>query len=481
MKKQKQIWLELLSYTHRSRDNVFQEIFKTMGILITGYYLASFIAFFCFVGHHCRQETGTLLLTFCASIIAAGFLFFKRIKAAVICFTVLLPLCVLAASFMKPSVNFSTSILLVAILSLLVTRKAMQRVMKFLLHTAIYIFIQLRYDLVPAGDPHQHLSLLNIVLLPFGCLFVILVFMRINRAFRLYREQHQQKRAHLAEANATLKNLLSLESKQKQKLKKTVAFKQQLISILSHDIRTPLFAYRMLIDGYEKKYYNEKDLVEEFVNSKQELIRIDEMTSDLVKWAKGEARAKKKETVSRSQWLTSMDGIRMIYAKSLKNKNITMIVTQHIKNSELLCIGRRQLETVVRNLLSNAIKFSYAGNAVWITVAPDEKKPSLALLTVKDFGTGMPKQKLKELNKYSNTSSKGTANEAGLGIGLSLVFDILNRNELPYEIESEPGIGTTFKIWIPLKTAEGINSFKKDNHVFVTPASKTTLEGPLNP
>ena len=476
MKGQKQIWLQLLSYTYKSRDRVFLEVFKTMAILITGYYLASFIAFFCFVGNHCRQETGTLLLTFCVSILAAAFLFFKKIKAAVFCFTIALPLSVFAASLIKPSVNFSTSVLLVAILSLLVTAKAMQRAIKFLLHTAIYIFIQVRYDRVPAGDPHQHLSLLNIVLLPFGCLFFILVFRRINKAFRLYREQHRQKREYLAEANETLKNLLNNESRQKQKLKKTLAFKQQLISILSHDIRTPLFAYRMLIDGYEKKYYNEKDLVDEFVNSKEELIKIDEMASDLAKWSRTDAVSRPHEGITNVQLTASLESIQVVYAKPLKNKNLTAIVTQHINDTELLCIGQRQLETIVRNLLSNAIKFSYEGNSVWITITPDEEKPSLALLTVKDFGTGMSEKKLKELNTYSVVSSKGTANEAGLGIGLSLVFDILNRNEMPYEIESEPGNGTTFKIWIPLKIT-GDNNIIKGNDVCLVPSLKPSLDG----
>ncbi len=481
MKKQKEIWLQLLAYTYKSRDNVSQEIFKVMAIAITGYYLASLITFFYFVGHHCRQETSTLLLTFFASIIAAGFLFLKKIRTAVFFFTIILPFSVLAASFIKPSVNFSTSVLLVAILSLLVTEKTLHRVIKFLLHTVIYVFIQVRYDMMPASDPHRHLSLLNIILLPFGCLFIILVFRRINKAFNFYREQHREKRAHLAETNETLKSLLSNENEQKQKLKKTVAFKQQMISILSHDIRTPLHAYRMLIDGYEKKYYNEKDLVKEFVSSKEELIKIDEMTSDLAKWSRMDVTSRQQEGITNIQLKASLDSIQLVYAKSLKNKSITAVVTQYVKDTELLCIGQRQLETVIRNLLSNAVKFSNEGSTVSIAIHPSEKKPSFALLTVRDRGVGIAPKKLKELNKYCVVSSKGTADEAGLGIGLSLVFDILNRNELKYEIESEPGNGTTFRIWIPLKSAGENNSSRKDNDTCARPSLKPGTEGPLKP
>ena len=448
MKSQKYIWLQLLSYNSQSQGDVFPGVFKVMAMLITGYYLACMLAFFGFIGHHCPYETAILLLTFLTSMIALSLLLYKKVKTSVLFFTVLLPLCVFTGSVIRPSIDFSTSILLIAILSLLVTYNPVRRVIKFFLHALIYVFIQLRYDLIPETDTHQHLSLFNIILLPFGCLFFIMVFNQINKAFRFYHEQHQLKRQRLAEANKTLKNLLNIENRQKQKLVKTVAFKQQLISILSHDIRTPLYAYKMLIEGYEKKYYNDRDLVKEFVNSKEELIKIDEMTSDLVRWARADAAPQQQEGMNLIQLTASLKAIEMIYAKSLKNKSLRAIIATDIDDTELLCIGRRQLETILRNLLSNAIKFSNEGSSVCISLRPDEEKPSHVLLTVKDFGVGMTQRKLKDLNKHSLVSSRGTADETGLGIGLSLVFDILNRHELKYKIESKPGEGTAFKIWI---------------------------------
>ena len=73
------------------------------------------------------------------------------------------------------------------------------------------------------------------------------------------------------------------------------------------------------------------------------------------------------------------------------------------------------------------------------------------VITVTDNGVGIPESKQKKLFELNeNISSRGTAGEAGLGLGLQLVCEFVELNKGHITTESEVGKGTTFKIRLPL-------------------------------
>ena len=98
------------------------------------------------------------------------------------------------------------------------------------------------------------------------------------------------------------------------------------------------------------------------------------------------------------------------------------------------------------------VKFSKPESKIKITTNRDSEK---AFLIVKDWGIGIPKEKLNRVfDKFYKTDDSKTQKYGGLGLGLSIAKKIIEENSGKIEIESEEGLGTTCRIILPLAKEE---------------------------
>jgi signal transduction histidine kinase len=105
------------------------------------------------------------------------------------------------------------------------------------------------------------------------------------------------------------------------------------------------------------------------------------------------------------------------------------------------------INTVLRNLLSNAVKFTPFNGR--IVLASSERNNQIEI-SVRDTGTGIPKENLKRLFKIENKiSTPGTENEKGTGLGLILCKDFIEKHNGEIWAESEPGKGSKFIFTLP--------------------------------
>lgn len=104
-----------------------------------------------------------------------------------------------------------------------------------------------------------------------------------------------------------------------------------------------------------------------------------------------------------------------------------------------------QVRIMIQNLLANAIKFTPAGGSVSITY---QINPGSVGLRISDSGIGMPPKLLEAvLSSQSPASSTyGTANEKGIGLGMLLIREFADQNHIGLSAESRPGEGTTFHL-----------------------------------
>ncbi|HVX52338.1 MAG TPA: HAMP domain-containing sensor histidine kinase [Chitinophagaceae bacterium] len=102
-------------------------------------------------------------------------------------------------------------------------------------------------------------------------------------------------------------------------------------------------------------------------------------------------------------------------------------------------IDENSLAFILRNLITNANKFTDNGT---ITI-----KNNRQTISVCDTGAGMTKEQVDTLRTQGQvTSTSGTKNEAGTGLGLMLIKDFLQKIKGEMFIESEPGKGTCIHI-----------------------------------
>lgn len=111
-----------------------------------------------------------------------------------------------------------------------------------------------------------------------------------------------------------------------------------------------------------------------------------------------------------------------------------------------------QVAQVIRNLLDNAIRHGRDGGEIRlaVTAAPGREGRSGFALSVADDGPGIPRDHIPRLTERFYRVDKGRSRKAGgTGLGLAIVKHIVNRHRGELVIESEEGVGTTFRVWWP--------------------------------
>jgi signal transduction histidine kinase len=99
------------------------------------------------------------------------------------------------------------------------------------------------------------------------------------------------------------------------------------------------------------------------------------------------------------------------------------------------------------NLLSNAIKYNRQGGKIMVNLSQTSDS---AFVRVSDTGIGISHQSLKEVfTRHFQEKTKSLGNMKGLGIGLSLVQEIVQLHKGEIHLESERGEGTTFTVMLP--------------------------------
>ncbi|TVR29614.1 MAG: PAS domain-containing sensor histidine kinase [Spirochaetaceae bacterium] len=126
----------------------------------------------------------------------------------------------------------------------------------------------------------------------------------------------------------------------------------------------------------------------------------------------------------------------------------------HVAHAEPLPaiqLDRLKMHQVLNNLISNAVKFSARGSVVTVSAA---RESTAVVVAVEDRGPGIPASEFQKLfTPFQQTTVRSPDGEAGSGLGLSIVKAIVEEHGGRIGVESEVGVGTTFRVWLPLPTA----------------------------
>ncbi|MEN9598667.1 MAG: hypothetical protein RL596_978 [Bacteroidota bacterium] len=241
-----------------------------------------------------------------------------------------------------------------------------------------------------------------------------------------------------------LKNRQFLENE--TDLKKINAQKDKFLSIISHDMRAPLSSIIGFLDYYKDNFNNFTETEIDFVSSNlnAHVKKVVEMLDGLLLWSRsqtGEIQTNL-QPIDLAQVITDTVDI---LNQSATNKRITISLNLH---NQLVWADKNMSAFIIRNVLSNAIKFTHEGGRIEIHTQRNKK---YAFVIIKDNGVGIPAEHLGKLFQDNvNFSTFGTANEKGIGLGLVLCKDFMNKQNGNIEIESFPGEGTRVNLLFPL-------------------------------
>jgi two-component system sensor histidine kinase/response regulator len=254
-----------------------------------------------------------------------------------------------------------------------------------------------------------------------------------------------------------LKNHLDLRqatkkiAQQAQTLKELNNTKDQMFSIISHDLRSPLAGLKNMLDLLtDKETPTDQDFRESAINiMKATTDSTVNLLENLLFWARSQ-RGDLEINISRLDLHAIVEeniqlAINTIHQKELK-------VSNKLPDYELVMGDMNLTKTIVRNLLNNAIKFTPNGES--ITFSSAHNKNHIQLL-VADTGIGISEENLKKLFKNDEQfTTYGTNNEKGSGLGLKLCKSFAEKQEGELTVISEEGKGTTFTLSLPKPPAE---------------------------
>jgi len=256
--------------------------------------------------------------------------------------------------------------------------------------------------------------------------------------------QEVTQRKHIEdELKEALKNLETAHEEQKR----LNQIKDDFLSTVSHELKTPMIS----VMGYIGLVLKEKvgpltDQQKKFLEtSYKNLLKLERNIDNLLDLA--ELGIQKESWVFEPVDLVKVIEFSCSTVEPLAQEHQIGLETQLPSKPVEISGVEDKLNQLFDNLFTNAIKYNRQGGKIRVSLQED---PQFVFARITDTGVGISHQSLQEVfTRHFQEKTKPLGNAKGLGIGLSLVQEIVNLHQGKIQIESELGEGTTFSVMLP--------------------------------
>lgn len=268
---------------------------------------------------------------------------------------------------------------------------------------------------------------LNTIGASFLAILEVVFILKINNSFQ----------ANLIEkSNALNETNFTLQS--------AVKSREKMMSILSHDLRSPLLVLLSSVEilSSEKESQEVKNML--LNELKKRIKHTITFIDNMLLWARNQSDSIKanKEEIS----LPIINEFLENYCRLLSiEKNIEFKIIVPLEGH--IQVDINIIQAIFRNLISNAYKFTGEGGKINITIV---QANDFYKIQVEDTGKGISPENIQKLLQSESFSTLGTAREKGHGFGIQLVNDFIKAIGSELHIESVEGVGSRFYFFIPV-------------------------------
>jgi signal transduction histidine kinase len=257
-------------------------------------------------------------------------------------------------------------------------------------------------------------------------------------------------------ANFLLKERNKQIDLQKQQLIGLNATKDKIFSIIGHDLRSPLASLRGLMELVSNDRLSQEEFIEVSKSLKLNLEYVHEDMDNLLSWARTQLKGFE-PVISEVNLCEAVEEKILLLNESAKSKALTL--ASDIQPATAVMVDKNNLDIILRNLIGNAIKFSLPAGTVSISVVYNK---GMFEVSVADTGVGLTKDEVDKLFRpESHFSKPGTNREKGLGIGLLLVKEFVEKNGGTISVKSQANMGSTFTFTLKAATPPNKNEKKE--------------------
>jgi len=268
--------------------------------------------------------------------------------------------------------------------------------------------------------------------------FLLEMMIAYGVQYRAYLDLRLHEREREIEAS------LSLERQRVHDAEESEHEKEEILATISHELRTPITAAIGNIDLARRSLDRQQleRLPRQLTAARDALGRLSQLTDDLV------GASREGLPLLEPEPLTAGEVLRQAcaFARPMADEKQISLIADEVGTCE--AIGDESaLLTVFGNLLSNAIRYTPEGGRVEARCGVDGE---WSWFSVADSGIGMtPETQMRIFEKFYRAPDVKRAEPRGLGLGLSIAQRLVAAHNGRLDVESQPGRGSTFRVWLP--------------------------------
>jgi signal transduction histidine kinase/putative methionine-R-sulfoxide reductase with GAF domain len=211
----------------------------------------------------------------------------------------------------------------------------------------------------------------------------------------------------------------------------------QLAAGIAHEIRNPLTSINILIHSLTENLSSGDSHREDLKVIEEEINRINEILDRFLRFAKPAAPLLEKTDVAS----IFEETLQLIRPRIEKQR---IVVRKEFQALPIILMDREQIKQVALNLLLNAVQAMPEGGTLTLRGQNSEDGQWIRI-SIQDSGMGIPSEDMNKLfDPFFSTK------EGGVGLGLSIAHRIIDQHHGKIEVESNPGEGTLFALWLPI-------------------------------
>lgn len=220
--------------------------------------------------------------------------------------------------------------------------------------------------------------------------------------------------------------------------------RSRFVSDASHELKTPLASIKLLSDSILQ---NDMDtqMIREFVSDiGKEADRLNRMSQKLLSLSRNDSQL---DSVFEVTLIApTIDRVVRMLQYNAQENEIT--INRIIKSDSPILILEDDLYQVIFNLVENGIKYNRPGGTLDIIL---DRQEDTAIIQFKDTGVGIPKESIEHVfERFYRVDKARSRSTGGSGLGLSIVRNIIERNNGMIRVESALGCGTEFTLEFPV-------------------------------
>ena len=222
---------------------------------------------------------------------------------------------------------------------------------------------------------------------------------------------------------------------------------RRLTTDVAHELRTPLMAIQSTVEAMVDGVFEPNEERLETVNS--EVQRLSRLVDAILKLSRLENRSSpmKKELLDVGDLIS---GIISTHEAYVNDSGLKLVY--EVERDVIVRGDSDMIRQATANLISNAVRYTPEGGTITVSVSSND---GMCAIAVRDTGIGLSPDEAKMVfSRFWRADAGRTRERGGLGIGLSVVKEIVERHNGHVTVEGEKGKGACFTIMLPLYSEE---------------------------